>query len=926
MAEYTNEHYQMTAEQALLSTSSRKDGLTSQEAYARLCRDGPNELAQKKRKTDLEMFVEQFQSPMILVLIAAAAISFAVSLEFSLSPFAVSVGSFTEVLDAIAILAIVLLNAGFGFSQERSAEKAIEALKKMVAPTATVIRQGQKARIPSKEIVNGDIIVLEEGDRVPADCRILEVHSLEVDESALTGESVPVLKESGQIHDAKVPLAERKNIAFMSTVVTRGRATAVAVACGMATEIGKISDLVQSAEDGETPLSKKLGSVATNLGYVAIAASAAVFVLGILSGKGLFEMFLTTISIAVAAIPEGLPAIVTLSLALGVSRMARKNAIVRKLSACETLGSATVICTDKTGTITKNEMTAKAVFAAGEYFDVSGSGYAEQGKVHEATTKSAASLEGNEAYKMTIVCAAACNNAKLVPRVGGETGIIGDPMEAALLVLARKAGQDRDTLEMEYSFEDENPFDSNRKLMSTLWKKNGQGFVFVKGAPERVLERCSQYCDSRGVSHPLSPQKQEDFLAANKAYASRALRVLAFAYKKTDSRHCDETIEKELVFCGLVGLLDPAREEIPSAIATCRQAGIRVVMITGDNADTAAAIAKSVGLAGPDDRVVTGKELDSMSEYQLLEDIYKIAVYARVDPAHKLRIVSAFRARGEIVAMTGDGVNDAPALKKADIGIAMGISGTEVAKEAGDMVLADDNFTSIVSAVEEGRIIYDNIVKAVHYLVASNIGEVLIILVALLLNAPFLPLLPLQILWINLVSDGLPALALGSDSPEPGLMKRKPRGKDEEIFGLRTLPALLFDGIMIAAGTLALFAFALQNNYPEAEARTIAFTTLVFIELVYAFNMRSIRNSMFSSRILGNSKMVLALVSGLLCQLAIIYLPVANSVFDTTPLPVMDLAGIFLCALLIIPVVELRKWVMRRRAARLAASRGQAAA
>ncbi|MFA6329632.1 MAG: HAD-IC family P-type ATPase [Candidatus Micrarchaeia archaeon] len=914
MAEYTNEYYQMTAEQALLSISSRKDGLTSQEAYARLTRDGPNELAQKKRKTDFEMFLEQFQSPMIMVLIAAAVISFVVSLQISLSPFSVSISSFTEVLDAIAIVAIVLLNAGFGFTQERSAEKAIEALKKMVAPTATVIRQGQKMRIPSKEIVVGDIVVLEEGDRVPADCRLLEVRSLEVDESALTGESMPVLKETGQIRDAGVPLAERKNMAFMSTVVTRGRATAVAVSCGMATEIGKISELVQSAEDEETPLSKKLASVATNLGYVAIAASALVFVLGILSGKGLFEMFLTTISIAVAAIPEGLPAIVTLSLALGVSRMAKKNAIVRKLAACETLGSATVICTDKTGTITKNEMTAKAVFAAGEYFDVTGSGYAEQGKVHLATTKTPASLDGNEAYKMTAVCAAACNNAKLVQRVGGEIGIIGDPMEAALLVLARKAGQDRDTLEMEYAFEDENPFDSNRKLMSTLWKKNGQGFLFVKGAPEKVLERCTQYCDAKGGLHPLSAKDREGFLSANKAYASRALRVLAFAYKKTDSKHCDETIERELVFSGLVGLLDPAREEIPHAIEVCKQAGIRVVMITGDNADTAAAIARSVGLAGPDDRVVTGKELDAMSEQELLAEIYKIAVYARVDPAHKLRIVSAFRARGEIVAMTGDGVNDAPALKKADIGIAMGISGTEVAKEAGDMVLADDNFTSIVAAVEEGRVIYDNIVKAVHFLVASNVGEVLVLLIALLLNMPFLPLLPLQILWINLVSDGLPALALGSDSPESGLMKRKPRPREEEIFGLHILPVLLFDGIIIAAGTLALFMFALENNYAEAEARTIAFTTLVFLELIYAFTMRSMKNSMFSIRVFGNTKMVLALVLGILSQLAIIYLPAMNGIFDTAPLPILDLTGILLCALLIIPVVELRKWIMRKRA------------
>ncbi len=914
MPEYTSEYYQMTSEQALLSTSSRKDGLTSQEAYAKLARDGPNELAQKKRKTDLERFLEQFQSPMILVLIAAAAISFLVSLEISLSPFSVSIASFTEVLDAIAIVAIVLLNAGFGFTQERNAENAIEALKKMVAPTATVIRQGQKMRIPSKEIVIGDIVLLEEGDRVPADCRLLEVRSLEVDESALTGESVPVLKESDQIHDSNVPLAERKNIAFMSTVVTRGRATAVVVASGMATEIGKISEMVQSAEDEETPLSKKLAEVAKNLGYVALAASGLVFVLGIIEGKGLFEMFLTTISIAVAAIPEGLPAIVTLSLALGVSRMAKKNAIVRKLAACETLGSATVICTDKTGTITKNEMTAKAVFAAGEYYDVSGAGYTEQGKILSATTKTPASLDSNEAYKMTIVCAAACNNAKLVARVGGETGIIGDPMEAALLVLAKKAGQDRDTLEMEYAFEDENPFDSNRKLMSTLWKKNGQGFLFVKGAPERVLERCAQYSDAKGGLHTLSAQKREELLLANKAYASRALRVLAFAYKKTDERHCDETIEKELVFCGLVGLLDPAREEIPHAIEVCRQAGIRVVMITGDNADTAAAIAKSVGLAGPDDRVVTGKELDTMSERQLVEDVYKIAVYARVDPAHKLRIVSAFRARGEVVAMTGDGVNDAPALKKSDIGIAMGLSGTEVAKEASDIVLADDNFTSIVSAVEEGRVIYDNIVKAVHYLVGANIGEVLILLIALLARMPFLPLLPLQILWINLVTDGLPALALGSDAPEAGLMRRKPRPRDEEIFSLRTLPPLLFDGLVIAFGTLALFVLAIDRGYPEPAARTVAFTTIVFLELVYAFTMRSVRNSMFSNKVLGNTKLVLALALGILTQLAIIYIPMMQEVFGTAALSATDLAAIFCASILIVPIVELRKWVMRRRA------------
>ena len=916
MPEYTNnEYYQMTAEQALLSASSRRDGLDAHEAYARLARDGPNELTQKKRRTDLEMFLEQFQSPMILVLIAAAAISFLVSLEISLSPFSVSVSSFIEVLDAIAIIAIVLLNAGFGFFQERSAEKAIEALKKMVAPTATVIRQGQKMRIPSREVVSGDIIVLEEGDRAPADCRLLEVRSLEVDESALTGESVPVLKESGQIHDANVPLAERKNMVFMSTVVTRGRATAVAVACGMATEIGKISELVQSSEDEETPLSKKLGIVARNLGYVALFASAVVFALGILSGKGLFEMFLTTISIAVAAIPEGLPAIVTLSLALGVQRMARKNAIVRKLAACETLGSATVICTDKTGTITKNEMTAKAVFAAGEYYDVTGSGYSEQGKIHSATTKRPASLDDNEAYKMTVVCATACNNAKLVLRVGGEAGIIGDPMEAALLVLAKKAGQDRDTLEMEYAFEDENPFDSNRKLMSTLWKKNGQGFLFVKGAPEKVLERCTQHCDAHGVLHALTAQKKEEFLLANKAYASRALRVLAFAYRKTDGKqHCDETMEKELVFCGLVGLQDPPREEIAHAVEVCKQAGIRVVMITGDNADTAAAIARSVGLAGQDDRVVTGKELDSMSEYQLLEEIYRIAVYARVDPHHKLRIVSAFRARGEIVAMTGDGVNDAPALKKADIGIAMGLTGTEVAKEAGDMVLADDNFTSIVAAVEEGRVIYDNIVKAVHYLVGANIGEVLILLIALLVGMPFLPLLPLQILWINLVTDGLPALALGSDAPEAGLMKRKPRPRDEEIFSLRTLPPLLFDGLVIAFGTLVLFWLALERGYLEPVARTVAFTTIVFLELIYAFTMRSVRNSMFSGRVLGNTKLVLALALGILSQLAIIYLPAMQEVFGTAALTTTDLVAIFCISLLIVPVVELRKWAMRRRA------------
>jgi Ca2+-transporting ATPase len=862
------------------------------------------------------MFVEQFESPLVLILLAAAAISFSLSAEISFSPFSASVKSFTEVLDAAAIMAIVILNAAFGFVQERNAEKAIDALKKMMAPTATVLRDGQKQKVDAKALVAGDLLLLEEGDRVPADCRILEAKALEVDESALTGESVPMQKDAETIKD-ELPLAERRNMAFMSTVVTRGRARAVATATGMRTEIGRISELVESSEEGPTPLQVKLKDMAKTLGILAIATSVLVFLLGISRGQQLYEMFMTTVSIAVAAIPEGLPAIVTLTLAFGVQRMAKRNAIIRKLPACETLGSATVVCTDKTGTVTKNEMTVKTVFAGGTQYDVSGTGYSALGAITpakwEGGEQAKNSLEKNEAFRMAVTCAVACNNAKLVPKADPrEFGVIGDPMEAALLVLGRKAGLDRDSLELEYLFEDENLFDSGRRMMSTLWRKRDGGYLFAKGAPETILSKSTHYMDGGGNVHPLDKEGAQRILAVNKRFASEALRVLGFAFKRTEAKTADYSLEAGLVFVGLAGLYDPPREEIPGAIDVCRQAGIRVIMITGDNADTAIAIARQVGLAGPNDLAVSGRELDAMSEKELLENVQRIAVYARVEPQHKIRIVGALKARGETVAMTGDGVNDAPALKKADIGIAMGLSGTDVAKESSDMVLADDNFASIVSAVEEGRVIYDNIVKSVRYLVSCNMGEVAVILLSLLAGFAHLPLLPLQILWMNLVTDGLPALALGSDTPSQDIMKKKPRGKGEEILGYSVMPALLFDAAIMACGTLGIFLWALESGSSVREAQTNAFSAIIFFQLFHSFNMRSLSESVVNVRVFENRKLLLAFVFGLAIQLAIIFLPVLQDVFKTAPLALANLALLLSVSFIIVPAVELRKALMRK--------------
>ena len=916
--------HQMTAEQAAASLSSGKDGLDDKEVSLRHVRFGYNELAQKEKESDFDLFLGQFQNSLVAVLLAAAAISFLLALDIQASPFAISIKSFTEVLDAVAILAIVILNSVFGFIQERNAAKALDALAKMMAPIATVLRGGNKQKIAARLLVPGDVIFLEEGDRVPADCRIIELRALEIDESALTGESVPVSKEVFPIRDSNVPLAERKNIAFMSTVVTRGRASALVVATGMSTQMGKISEMVESADDESTPLQEKLEEVARNLGYIALGISVLVFLIGILEGKELFEMFLTTVSIAVAAIPEGLPAIVTLSLAFGVQRMAKKNAIIRRLPACETLGSATVICTDKTGTITKNEMTAKQAYAGGYAYEVSGSGYGEEGKVFQAVGGASgkpASVDSNEAYRMTVVCAVACNNAKLVAKAAsgrhghgaGDVGIIGDPMEAALLVFGRKAGIDRDALEMEYLFEDEIPFDSNRKMMSTLWKKGSDYHLFSKGAPEVLLSKSAHYLDASGKLHELSPESKEDFSKIISKYAVLGLRVIGFAYKNTEIRKCDESVENGLVFCGVVGLYDPPREEIARAVETCKQAGIRVVMITGDNPGTALTIARHVGIASDGDEVVTGRELDEMTEIALAKRIEKIAVFARVAPEHKIRIVTALKARGEVVAMTGDGVNDAPALKKSDIGVSMGLSGTDVAKESSDMVLADDNFASIVSAIEEGRIIYDNIVKSVRYLVSCNIGEVMVIFFALVFGFEYLPLLPLQILWMNLATDGLPALSLGSDTPEAGLMRRKPRSKQDEILGMDVMPEMLYVGTIIAIGTLGLFLWELSNGSGIDTARTVAFSTIIIFQLFHSFNMRSPHTSIFKSSLLANRKLVFSFAIGLVLQLMIIYLPVAQKIFRTAALPPFDLAVVLLVSASIIPLEEIRKAVARRK-------------
>ena len=871
--------YALTGEEVLtkLQTDSKK-GLNEKEVKERLERFGPNELARAAKVSLWRLFVNQFSDFMVLVLLAATFIS----------------GLLGEYADALTIMIIVVVNAILGFVQEYRAERSIEALKQLTAPEARVVRSSQERKIPASELVPGDLVLLEEGDRIPADLRLLLTANLEIEESSLTGESVPVRKREEALPGQEVALGDARNMAYLGTAVTRGRGRGVVIQTGMSTEMGQICGMIQEAGQEETPLQRRLGQLGKGLVAFCLLICAAVVVVGIARGEEAYQMFLAGVSLAVAAIPEGLPAIVTVALAIGVQRMIRRHAIIRKLPAVETLGCATVICSDKTGTLTQNQMTVRKVIINGDVFEITGEGYDPKGE-----------FEGNgdiRDIKFTLLMKAAafCNNAVLERggvsvaglfrglvkgRPAHEWSILGDPTEGALLVMAAKAGYWRERLGLKEPRVAELPFDSDRKRMTVLHRQSsGTVAAYVKGAPDSIVELCT-HTYRGGLAVPLSARDREEILRHNGLLAEKALRVLAFAYRELPAgaeKFSEESVEQRLIFLGLAGMLDPPRPSAVTAVHTCHRAGIKVVMITGDHPLTARAVARELGILSKKGDILTGREIDRLSDKQLQEAAGEVSVYARLSPKHKLRIVRALKQSGHVVAMTGDGVNDAPAVKEADIGIAMGTTGTDVTKEASAMVLSDDNFSSIVAAIEEGRGIYDNIRKFIRYLLSCNVGEVLTMFLAVLGGLP-LPLVPIQILWMNLVTDGLPAMALGVDRYDRDIMSRPPRHPRESVFSHGMTWRIALNGVVIGAGTL--FAFRIGLSMGDlALARTLAFNTLVFFQLFYVFICRSEFHSILEVGLGTNPYLVGAVLFSATLQLASVYVPFLQPVFHTVPL------------------------------------------
>jgi len=850
-----------------------KEGLTRAQASKRLEEFGKNKLEGEKHASKWLIFLKQFQDFMVLVLLAATLVA----------------GLLGEYVDAIAIMVIVFINGFIGYFQEQKAEKSLDKLKELASPLAHVLRGGVWEKIPSSDVVPGDIVRLSSGDRIAADMRIIQTNGLETEESALTGESLPVTKRTEAIGQEDLEAQDQTNMAFMGTLVTKGSGQAIVTATGMNTVMGQIAKLMAGTRKTTTPLEYKLAELGKILIAVALGLTAMVVLLGIVQGHPIYHMFLAGVSLAVAAIPEGLPAIVTVSLSLGVQRMIKKRAIVRKLSAVETLGCASVICSDKTGTMTENRMTVKELYLNGEFIEVTGDGYDTTGDFLQDGRKVG---EHHANLRDMLLYGMLCNNAELQVKEGRHV-VSGDPTDGALLIAARKqelADSEREA----YHLLREIPFDSDRKRMSIIVEnRQKERFLIVKGAPDVLLPRCS-FAMGRAGKELL-----KDAATVNRAIeqmAEKALRTLAIAIKPlTEASLADDSfLEKDLTFIGLYGMIDPPRKEVRQAVKECREAGIRTVMITGDHALTAKAIAEQIGLLPPGGRVVTGIELNSMRESELEKALDDTYVFARVTPAHKLKIVHAFQNKGHIVAMTGDGVNDAPAIKASDIGISMGISGTDVTKEASSLILMDDNFATIKSAIHEGRNIYENIRKFIRYLLASNVGEILVMLFAILLSMP-LPLVPVQILWVNLVTDGLPAIALGLDQPEGDVMKKMPRNPREGVFARGLGFKIISRGILIGLVTVAAFYLAYDNN-PEnlIHARTIAFTTLVMAQLIHVFDCRS-EHSVFARNPFQNVYLVFAVLSSVLLLAGVIYWEPLQPVFHTTALSVKDwlLVGAF---------------------------------
>lgn len=845
-----------------------KDGLTDEEVAERLKKYGENKLQEQKKESIFIKFLKQFNDFMIIILIIAAVVSAIVT----------KIQGTGEYIDSIIIIAIVVLNAIMGLVQEAKAEKSLEALKKMSAPVAKVKRKGEIVTIKGTEIVPGDIIVLEAGNYIPADCRLVTSYNLKVEESSLTGETVPVLKEANVILKDNTSLGDTINMGFATTIVVNGHAEAIATETGMNTKVGKIAKMIITDESPETPIQKKLAEVGKSLGIGCLIICLLIFVIGLVKKIEPIEMFMTSVGLAVAAIPEGLPAIVTIMLSIGVTRMAKKNTIIRKLPAVETLGSSSVICSDKTGTLTQNKMQVVDIQ------DVKGSNI-------------------NKDFILELGCM--CTDSQIIVKEG-KMEAEGEATENAIVNAGLSNGKNKENLYKIMQRINEIPFDSERKMMTTIHKIGNKYRIITKGAPDVLIKRCNKYYEN-GMGRTISSEVIRKVEENNNKMANNALRVLAVAYKDVErlpNRIDSASVEIDLTFVGLIGMIDPPREGVKEAVATCRKAGIKTVMITGDHIITAKAIAREIGILKPNDLAITGNELDNISQKELEKNIMQYSVFARVSPEHKVRIVKAFRSTSAVVAMTGDGVNDAPALKNADIGISMGLNGTDVAKNASDMILTDDNFVTIVEAVKQGRNIFDNIKKAVHFLIATNIGEIVTIFLGLILGLES-PLLAIQLLWVNLVTDSFPAIALGLEPPEKDIMDKKPRNPRKGIFADGLWNKIVVEGIMI--GMLTLLAFSIGNKFYGIEVgRTMAFVSLGILELVHSFNIRS-EGSIFNMNICENKYLIGAFLLDTLLQVSVVIIPSVAKVFELIPLTTTQWLYTTVISLLPIIIMEIQK-------------------
>ncbi|MEM3396960.1 MAG: HAD-IC family P-type ATPase [Thermoplasmata archaeon] len=883
--------YALNAETVVKSLDSSEKGLTSEEVKKRLAKFGPNALPEEERTSMFKIFLHQFASPLIYLLLVGGAIALILS----------------EFVDAFVIFLVVVLNAVIGYIQESKAEQSIRTLQKMVVPKARVIRNGREIVISSEEVVPGDIVIISSGSKVPADMRLVEALELKINEAMLTGESYPVEKKTEPIIVENLALGDQKNMAFMGTVVVHGRGKGVVVATGSATVLGGIARSLKEVRTGDIPLQKKISDFTKKLGILVMGAVTILFVYGILTGRTFKEMLLTSIATIVATIPEGLPVVVTIALAIGVAKMAKRNAIIRKLPSVETLGSTTVICSDKTGTLTKNEMTVKKVYAGGKIYDITGSGYNLEGKILSDGKR--VNPDSEEYLRIVLKIGILCNESNLKEDNGNYT-VDGDPTEGALLIAAMKAGLKLDAERQKSPLLSIVPFESERGYMATLHKEENENVIYIKGAPEKVLAFCERDCSGKDV-------EGEKIVRITEEFARNGLRVLAFAYAHvpgTVTKISDELLSsllrKNFVFAGLQGMIDPPRPEAIEAVKGCRRAGIRVVMITGDHAITAKAIAEMLEIGGKEAKVLTGAELDKMSDDELFRVVEEVSVYARVSPHHKLRITEQLKKHGHIVAMTGDGVNDAPALKAAHVGVAMGKSGTDAAREAADIVLTDDNFATIFNAVREGRVVFDNIRKVVFFLIPTGLAAVLSILFAMMLNLP-IPYIAVQLIWINIVTNGLQDVALAFEPGEKDVVERPPNNPKEPIMNDVLIARTIIVGTLISIGVILVFQIALAKGDNIEHARTLAVTTMVFFQFFQVWNSRSEWESIFRIPVLSNKFLFFSLMGAVIAQLALIYFQPFQAVFKTTALSLSDWLIVLLVSSTVIAVVEIDKGIRR---------------